>query len=97
MYLIFIFLNLICCILFLQHDFDIEEIDTPHMWETILMHMGRLLKRFRYELHYYWKEPFGARGSGRHVRHPTGMFHALTGISSVTSMRTLYTGYNYYI
>ena len=64
MYLIFIFLNLTCCILFLQHDFDIEEIDTPCMRKAILRHMGRLLKRFRYELHSHWKEVFGARGPG---------------------------------
>ena len=61
MYLTFIFLNLICCILFLSHDFDIEKIDTPHVWEAILRYIGRLLKGFGYELHNHWKEVSNAR------------------------------------
>ena len=76
MYLTFFFKSR-CYILFLQHDFNIEEIDTLHVWKAILRYIERLLKGFRYELYSHWKEDFGARGSGgareaphRNVSHP---------------------------
>ena len=47
----------------MQHDFDIEEIDTPRVWVAMLRHMGILLKGFRYDLHSHWKEVFSACGA----------------------------------
>ncbi|KAG1359145.1 hypothetical protein COCNU_08G005910 [Cocos nucifera] len=46
----------------LQHDFDIQEIDTTRVRENILWYMESLLKGFGYELHSHWKEVFHVHG-----------------------------------